>query len=98
MKPQSVKIYLLRAGLCLATLSCLTVFSLHVFKIKQRIERTEAELKRQLQGRQLTELQLSKAKEALEKSQSNLESEKRATAQAEADALVQRRLAEQFKL
>jgi hypothetical protein len=96
MKPQSVKMYLLRASLWLAIVSCLTVFSLHVFKLKQRIERTEAALKQQSQARHLAESQLTTVNAALNESRSNLEAEQRARAQAEADALAQERRAEKL--
>jgi len=72
------------------------MLSLHFFRIKERIERTEADLKRQTNGRYLAQSQLTKANAALEEMGHNLEAANRARAQAEAKAVSQRNKAEEL--
>jgi len=72
------------------------MLSLHLFRIKERIERTEADLKRQTNGRYLAQTQLTKANAALEEMGHSLEAANRTTAQADAEAVSQRKKAEEL--
>ena len=96
MKPQSVRIYLIRASLCLALASSLTVLSFHLTKIEERIQKAEAELKRETTGRRLAETQLATANATVKETTISLEAARQATVQAAADALAQSSRAEKL--
>jgi hypothetical protein len=72
------------------------MLSLLLFRIKERIERTEAELRRQTNGRYLAQSQLTKANAALEEMGRDLEAANRATAEADAEAVSQKKKAKEL--